>query len=167
MIMKRNMFIALIIAFAFFRPAFAEENTNAKEIQGIWKLVSYVIEVKDTGEKFPPMGEHPSGYTIFTPEGRTWFMLTGDGRKAGTTIEEKAKLLDTMVAYAGTYRIEGDKWITSVEVAWNPAWVGTEQARQFKVEGDKLQVLTPWRLMPNWADKGETRSIITFERFKK
>ena len=47
------------------------------------------------------------------------------------------------------------------------AWIGTEQARQFKIEGDKLQVLTPWRIMPNWADKGETRSIITFERFKK
>jgi hypothetical protein len=27
-----------------------------------------------------------------------------------------------------------------------------------------LTVLTPWRIMPNWADKGMTRSIITFER---
>lgn len=27
-----------------------------------------------------------------------------------------------------------------------------------------MQVLTPWRIMPNWADKGMTRSIITFER---
>lgn len=161
--MKRNLFIAVIVAFSLLRPAFAEDN--AKEIQGIWKLVSYVIEVKQTGEKFPPMGEHPSGYTIFTPEGRTWFMLTGDGRKPATTVEGKAQLLDTMVAYTGSYRIENDKWITSVQVAWNPAWVGTEQARQFKIEGNKLQVLTPWRVMPNWADKGETRSIITFERF--
>ncbi|WP_392553560.1 lipocalin-like domain-containing protein [Orbus wheelerorum] len=136
------------------------------QIQGVWQLVSYVIEVKQTGEKFPPMGDHPQGYTIFTPEGRTWFMLTGDGRKSANTVEEKAQLLDTMVAYAGEYRIEGDKWITSVQVAWNPAWVGTEQARQFKIEGDTLQVLTPWRVMPNWADKGETRSIITFKRLK-
>lgn len=52
--------------------------------------------------------------------------------------------LDTLVAYTGTYRVEGDKWITSVEVAWNPAWVGTEQSQSFKVEGDRLQVLTPW-----------------------
>ncbi len=29
-----------------------------------------------------------------------------------------------------------------------------------------LRVLTPWRVMPNWADKGETRSIVTFVRGK-
>jgi hypothetical protein len=29
-----------------------------------------------------------------------------------------------------------------------------------------LAVLTPWRVMPNWADKGMTRSIVTFERGK-
>ncbi len=93
-------------------------------------------------------------------------MLTGDGRKPGKTAEEKAALLDSLVAYTGTYRVEGDKWITKVEVAWNPEWVGTEQSRSFKVDGDRLQVLTPWRVMPNWADKGMTRSIITFERVK-
>jgi hypothetical protein len=30
-------------------------------------------------------------------------------------------------AYTGTYCVEGDKWITKVEVAWNPEWVGSEQ----------------------------------------
>jgi len=49
-------------------------------------------------------------------------------------------------------------------VAWNPEWVGTEQVRSFKLVGQRLQMLTPWRLMPNWADKGMTRSIVTFER---
>lgn len=66
--------------------------------------------------------------------------------------------------YCARYRIEGDTWITAVDVAWNPALVGTEQRRQFRIEGDRLQVLTPWRVMPNWADKGETRSIVTFQR---
>jgi hypothetical protein len=72
--------------------------------------------------------------------------------------------LSTLVAYTGTYRLDGDKWTTSVEVAWNPEWVGTEQVRSFKIEGERLQVLTPWRVMPNWADKGMSRSIVTFER---
>jgi hypothetical protein len=76
------------------------------------------------------------------------------------------ELSSTLVAYTGTYRVEGDKWITKVEVAWNPEWVGTEQVRSFKVENGRLQVLTPWRVMPNWADKGMTRSIVTFERAK-
>jgi hypothetical protein len=168
--MRKAVIIALvalasivIVASAGVQPSFADDRA---QVHGAWKLVSYNVEVQGTGEIFPPMGKIPTGYVIFTPEARVWFVLTGEGRKPAKTAEEKAELLDTLVAYTGTYRVEGDKWITSVEVAWNPAWVGTEQSRSFKMEGDRLQVLTPWRVMPNWADKGMTRSIITFERAK-
>jgi hypothetical protein len=133
-------------------------------MQGTWKLVSYEVEVQATGEMMFPMGKNPTGYVIFSPDSRLSFVLTGDGRKPAKTAEEKAALLDSLIAYSGKYRLEGDKWIASVEVAWNPAWVGTEQTRTFKMDGDRLQVFTPWRVMPNWADKGMTRSIITFER---
>ncbi len=152
-----------VLIVAVVQPCFADGNAT---VQGVWKLVTYEVEVQTTGQKEPVMGEHPTGYVIFTPEERVWFVLTGEGRKPAKTIEDRAELLNTLVAYTGTYRAEGDKWITKVEVAWNPEWVGTEQTRFFKVEGDRLQVLTPWRLMPNWADKGMTRSIITFERPK-
>jgi hypothetical protein len=156
--------IAVLILFlSALQPCFADDNAK---IQGAWKLVSYEVEVQATGEMMLPMGKKPTGYVIFTPESRVWFVLTGDGRKPANTVEEKAALLDSLVAYAGKYRLEGDKWITTVEVAWNPAWVGTEQSRPFKVEGTLLQVLTPWRVMPNWSEKGMTRSIITFERAK-
>lgn len=156
-------FLALVVLVTAARPSFADDRTP---LHGAWKLVSYDVEVQATGDKFPPMGKNPSGYVIFTPEARVWFVLTGEGRKPAKTPDEKAELLDTLVAYTGTYRVEGDKWITSVEVAWNPAWVGTEQSRSFKVDGSRLSVLTPWRVMPNWPDKGMTRSIITFERAK-
>jgi hypothetical protein len=156
--------LALLVLFLVaVQPSFADDRAP---VHGVWKLTAYDVEIQSTGEKFPPMGKNPTGYVIFTPEARVWFVLTGEGRKPAKTAEEKAELLETLVAYTGTYRIEGDKWITNVEVAWNPAWVGTEQSRSFKVEGDHLQVLSPWRVMPNWADKGMTRSIITFERAK-
>lgn len=145
------------------RPSFADDRSK---LLGIWRLVSYEVETQTTGQKGPVMGEHPTGYTAFLPEGRVFFILTGEARKPAKTDQERAGLLNTLVAYSGTYSVEGDKWITKVEVAWNPEWVGTEQARSFKVDGDHLQVLTPWRVMPNWADKGMTRSIITFERAK-
>jgi hypothetical protein len=137
---------------------------ESDQIVGTWKLVSYVVEVKATGEKMRVMGDNPGGYVMFNPEGRVFFVLTGDGRKPGKTDAEKATLLNTLVAYTGTYRVEDGKWITKVEVAWNPEWVGTEQVRPFVLDGDQLKVLTPWRNMPNWADKGETRSIITFAK---
>lgn len=142
-------------------PSFSQESSK---IVGTWKLVSYVVEVQSTGQKLPVMGEKPTGYVSFLPEGRVFFVLTGEGRKPAKTDQERAGLLDTLVAYTGTYRVEGDTWTTSVDVAWNPEWVGTKQVRSFKLEGDRLDILTPWRLMPNWADKGMTRSIISFER---
>jgi hypothetical protein len=54
------------------------------------------------------MGKSPTGYVIFTPESRVWFVLTAEGRKPAKTAQEKAELLDTLVAYTGTYRVEGD-----------------------------------------------------------
>lgn len=140
-------------------------NTQAP-VTGTWKLVSYVIEAQESGKIIKVMGETPSGYVAFLPSGRVFFMLTAEGRAADPehSAEGHALLLDTMVAYTGRYRIEDDKWITRVEVAWNPEWIGTEQTRHFKLDGDCLQVLTPWRLMPNWAEHGMTRSIISFQR---
>ena len=38
--------------------------------------------------------------------------------------------------------------------------------RRVTLDGDRLQTITPWRVMPNWADKGSTRSIVTFVRSK-
>jgi lipocalin-like protein len=137
---------------------------DRQQVIGFWKLVSYVVEIQATGQIEPVMGRHPTGYVNFSPEGRVMFILTGEGRKPAKTTEERADLLNTLVAYTGTYRIEGDRWITKVDVAWNPEWVGTEQARNFKIDGDRLQVLTPWRVMPNWPEKGMQRSIVTFER---
>src|SRR5262249_51974430 len=132
------------------RPAGLAVLTTARDrerIIGFWKLVSYGVEVQATGKIELVMGQHPTGYAYFGSEGRAMFIVTAEGRKPAKTTEQRANLLITLVAYTGTYRIEGDRWITSVDVAWNPEWVGTEQARTFKIEGERLQVLTPWRVM--------------------
>ena len=142
----------------------APNEVGRAKVLGVWKLVSQEIEVQETGRREPPMGERPTGYAVFTQEGRAFFILTGEIREPASNDEARAKLLNTLVAYTGTYRVEGDKWITKVEVAWNPEWVGSEQTRFFKLDGDRLQVLSPWRVMPNWPGKGMTRSILSFDR---
>ena len=68
-----------------------------------------------------------------------------------------------LVAYTGGYRVEGDRWITKVDVAANPAWAGTEQARAFRVTGDRLQEISPWMARP---DGRMARGVITYERSK-
>lgn len=153
--------LALIGLIAAMQPALADDSTR---LHGLWRLVAYEVESQATGQKEPVMGQHPTGYGVFTPEGRVFFVLTGEGRKPAKTVQERADLLDSLIAYTGTYRVEGDQWITRVDTAWNPEWIGTEQARTFKLDGERLQILTPWRVMPNWPDKGTTRSIVTFER---
>lgn len=143
------------------QPGFADDRAK---VVGLWKLVSYEVEVQTTGETAPVMGQHPAGYVNFSPDGRVFFILTGEGRTPPKSDRDRANLLGTLIAYTGVYRVEGDRWITKVDVAWNPEWIGTEQSRFFKIDGDRLQALTPWRIMPNWADKGMTRSVVTFER---
>ena len=161
--MVKFKWLVILVLFIVVLPSCADDRA---QVHGVWKLVSYEVEIQATGQKEPLMGKNPTGYVIFTPEGRVFFVLTGEERKAAKTVQERADLLSSLVAYTGTYRLEGDKWITRVEVAWNPEWVGTEQMRFFKVEGERLQVLTPWRVMPNWPEKGKSRSIVTFERAK-
>ena len=126
--------------------------------------MSYLVEAQSDGETFPPMGNSPTGYVIFTPGGRVSFMLSAQGRQPAESEDDKAKLLSSMIAYTGTYKLEQNRWITRVDVSWNPEWVGTEQIRHFKIHGDQLTVTTPWRVMPNWPDKGLTRSIVRFCR---
>jgi hypothetical protein len=145
------------------QPSFGDDS---HKVLGTWKLVSYETEVQATGEKEPAMGQSPAGYVVFNAEGRVFLVLTGEARKPAKTSQERAELFATLIAYTGTYRVEGDKWTTKVEVAWIPEWVGTEQARSLTVDGDRLQVLSPWRVNPNWPDKGMTRSIVTFVRSK-
>ena len=152
-------FVACLLA----QPSFAQDSNK---VVGTWKLVSYETEIQSDGKKEPAMGQNATGYAIFNAEGRVFLMLTGEGRKPAKTVEDRAQLFTTLIAYTGTYRVEGDKWTTKVEVSWIPEWVGTDQVRTVTVEGERLQVLSPWRVNPNWPDKGMTRSIVTFSKSK-
>jgi len=49
------------------QPSFADDR---EKVIGIWKLISQEIEIQSTGQKEPVMGRSPTGYAIFTAEGR-------------------------------------------------------------------------------------------------
>ena len=130
---------------------------------GSWRLASFEREYQATGDREYPMGNAPTGYIIFLTEGRMAVVITGDGRKPPTTDQDRAGLFNSLVAYTGAYRVDGDKWITTVDVSANPAWVGTEQTRTFRVTGDRLQEMTAWAARP---DNRMARAVITYERAK-
>jgi len=135
-------------------------------IVGTWKLVSVMYEDAQTKELTPVLGAHPRGYQIATPEGRWIALVTADGRPIPKTDEERAHALRTMIAYSGRYRVEDGKVITKVEVAWNEAWVGGEQVRFLRFEGDDvLHIESPPMPHPNVNDK-VVRVIVTWQRDK-
>jgi hypothetical protein len=133
---------------------------------GVWKLLSYQTEFQDGSPKRATFGEHPSGYIIFTREGRMMAVLEAEGRKAPTSDADRAALLRSMFGYTGKYRMDGNRWITTVDVAWNPAWDGTEQVRSFELVGDRLTVTSMWQPAVNVPGSPVARGVLVFERVK-
>ena len=131
-------------------------------IVGSWKISSYDIEFQNSGERRPFLGAQPQGFLIFTPQGRVISYLEAEGRKALATDEECVDAYWTIVAYTGKYRLEGNKWITSVDGAWNVELVGTELERTFELKGSSLSVTSSWR--PLRYDTRLSRVRLTFER---
>lgn len=65
-----------------------------------------------------------------------------------------AALFRNMMACSGPLRVEGgDQFVTAVDVAWNPDWVGTEQVRTFSIEGDTLSSITAETVDPIFPSK--------------
>jgi len=52
---------------------------TSPSVHGAWQLLSYDVEQQSNGDTFAPMGHQPTGYVIFTPEGRLSFMLSAEG----------------------------------------------------------------------------------------
>jgi hypothetical protein len=59
-------------------------------------------------------------------------ILTSDSRKPGLEDAARVELHKSMIAYSGRYRVDGNQFVTSVDVSWNEAWNGTEQLRTYE-----------------------------------
>ncbi len=64
--------------------------------------------------------------------------ITAENRKFGTSVAEKAALLDTLAGYAGVYRVEGDKLIYTPEVLWTEARASTNSVDTWQLSGNRL-----------------------------
>lgn len=155
------------IALAITAPLCVQAITDDRDrLIGTWKLVSFDIEFQDGSPRRALFGQTPKGFVIFTAEGRMVTIVESEGRKPAKTEEERAALLRTMAAYSGMYRLDGDKWITKVDVSWNPAWNGTDQVRFYKLDGNRLEVTAAWGPNPNLPGSPITRGVLIFERAK-
>ncbi len=128
-------------------------KAESNSLIGTWKLVSWEAIVENKAQNV--FGSNPKGYLVLTREGRSIVITTADNRKGGMGDDERATLHKSMLAYSGKYRIEGNHFITLVDVSWNEDWNGTEQRRQYRIEGDKLFIESapaPSILLPGKID---------------
>jgi hypothetical protein len=117
-----------------------QQGDGVAQLAGAWKLISAVMEDVDTAERKHLWGEHPNGYIVLTPAGRWIVIQTAEGRTAPKVDEERSTAFRTMLAYSGKFRVEGNKVIIKVDIAWDESWTGTEQVRHYHTDGDKLYI---------------------------
>jgi hypothetical protein len=93
-------------------------------------LLSFKAQI--VGEEAEPrdfFGPSPFGRLILTRVHTMAAFLSRADRKPPTDDAEAARLLRSITAYTGRFRIEGDKFITTVDGAWNEVFKSHEQVR--------------------------------------
>lgn len=148
-------------------PAGPALSQGTSPLVGTWQLVSFEAEVQATGAREPARGAHPSGYIVFTPEGRMLVLITNEGRTPPGNDQDRAALFLSMVAYGGPYRTDASSWTTRVDVAANPALVGTEQRRSFRLDGNLLEESTDVMQWAAHPERGPVRFRITYRRVER
>ena len=134
--------IVALLAIVFATSALADDQSAP--LFGSWRLISFQLKV--VGEEGQPkdiFGPNPIGRIIFSPEHRVVVFISRADRRAPTNEAEAAALLSSMTAYTGKFRLDGDKFITQVDGAWNEFYKGSEQVRYFELNGDTLSIRTP------------------------
>lgn len=139
-----------------------------KQILGSWRMTSWTYETLETGEVKDALGPNPRGYINYAPDGRMMVLVLRADRAAPAalvpTSEEKIALYDTMFAYAGTYTVQADCVIHTLDMSWNSTWEGTQQVRFVSTDG---QVLT-YRSAPakNPLDGKDCIHTVRFEKVR-
>jgi hypothetical protein len=143
---------ALILVLLIAAPSFGQQP-----LVGTYKLVSLVSEVD--GKPSVNMGKAPHGYFVLTPTYAVFF-FTAENRKFGTSANEKAALLDSMVGYAGPYRVEGDKCIHTVDVSFTENMNETTLVYTWQLSGNRLTFTEGPKPFPRDPSKTIIRRLV-------
>lgn len=146
----QRLSLALLLAGTCALPGSAEVRTPAPpSLVGMWEIVEYSQTEQDSGiVRFA--NDRPSGHLVYTANGRMVAWVTRNDRPASELVPSDAVRVAWQKAiiagYSGRYTLKPGTVTHHVELAWNPAWVGTDQVRRYQLDGDRLTIHTiPYR----------------------
>ena len=118
-------------------------SDDASMLLGSWLLRRFQIEDLATGERNDAYGLDPRGMAIFMPNGRMAAMITPRHQPVPASEADRAAAFASMIAYSGRYRLEPpDRFVTTVDVSWLALWTDTDQGRTYRLDGDKLEIIS-------------------------
>jgi hypothetical protein len=132
---------------------------------GTWKQLSGSYVDLETGQERPGLSTAPNGFIHFARNGRMFNITVDSARKkpAGPrpTAAEAEALYRSLIAYTGTFLVEGDRVFFDLDVSWNESWTGTRQVRSFELAGDRLMIFAE---IINPMTGKPARHRLTFDR---
>jgi hypothetical protein len=134
-----------------------DENSRLsvrERLLGTWKLVSD-FEIRPDGSRRPEYGPNPLGYLMYDKTGHMCVTLANANAPrwadpAKPTDQERVLTHKSMEAYCGTFEVResADQVIHRPELAEWPHYIGSDQVRHYRFEGDRL-VLSLQEIVPD------------------
>ena len=107
-----------------------------QNVIGTWRLVKAVARDAEGREMPLPYGGNAIGRVVLGADGRMVAVIC-DSRKEIPSGEQRE-----YASYCGNYTFDGNRLVTRVDAAADPARLGTDQVRDVRFEGN-LMVLRP------------------------
>ena len=140
----------------------------SEELYGTWRLVSFNVQVVETGENSALFGKSPYGFLNYGRDGRMMAIIVKENRPRPTdlakmTDRERAELFNTVIAYSGTFKVDGDRVVHNVDISWNENWTGTAQVRNFRIEDCRLIISVDPQI---GTDGRQATAVLTWEKLQ-
>jgi hypothetical protein len=141
-------------------------TVDVGRLVGAWELERWETRYDD-GRAIFPMGEDARGHLLYTADGHMSAFLMRANRPSFVTGEaltasdaEKVAAWNSFYAYAGRFEVSGDTVVHHVYASLYPNWVGQDQPRLVRFEGERLLLTT----LPQETRRGVQRSTIRWRR---